>query len=94
MLLWNPLYPEGRDSYPRRVGKWSENPCSWCREEIWVAFTDRQCKRWTQPVVIARKPGAQLAYFNVFEHKPGQVWISSGGVGVQVELRVADFVDS
>jgi len=44
-------------------------------------------------VVIARKPGASLAYPYLFEASPGELWITTMQGGVRLKLREADFAD-
>jgi len=47
------------------------------REELFVALSDDEGATWTTPVVIARNPGARVAYPTVFERRPGELWIST-----------------
>lgn len=91
VLVWNRVYPEGKTSYRRRVGKWSETPVSWCREEVSLAITDPTGEHWSEPVVIAKKPGLWMAYPYLFEPEPGVVWVFASG-GLSAEFREADFV--
>jgi len=92
LLVWNRVYPVGQKTYRRRIGKWSETPVSWCREEVSLAITDETGTRWSDPVLIARKPGHWMAYPYVFEPQPGRLWLFASG-GLRVELRESDFVD-
>ena len=64
-----------------------------------MAFSDDECKTWSQPVVIARKtqqpkPGerAWLSYAYLFERTPGELWVTTMQGGVRLSLPVADFV--
>jgi hypothetical protein len=91
-LVWNRVYPEGKTSYRRRVGKWSETPVSWQREEVSLAIGDATGTRWTEPVVIARKPGLWMAYPYLFEPEPGTLWVFASG-GLSAAFNEADFVD-
>ena len=90
-LVWNRVYPEGKSSYRRRVGKWSETPVSWCREEVSLVISDSTGTQWSDPVVIAKKPGIWMAYPYLFEPEPGTVWVFASG-GLKAEFKEADFV--
>jgi sialidase-1 len=76
VLVWNRLNPEGK-TLPKPVsgGQAFEFPALWHREELSIAFSNDDAKTWTTPVVIAREPGAQLAYPYVFEKAPGELWV-------------------
>jgi len=91
VLVWNRVYPEGKTSYRRRVGKWSETPVSWCREEVSLVISDTNGENWSDPVVIAKKPGIWMAYPYLFEPEPGTVWVFASG-GLKAEFKEADFV--
>ncbi len=91
VLVWNRVHPEGKTSYRRRVGKWSETPVSWCREEVSMVITDPNGENWSDPVVIAKKPGIWMAYPYLFEPEPGTVWVFASG-GLKAEFKEADFV--
>lgn len=86
MLVWNRLYPEGETEYPLRGGdnEWSETPVSNHRGELSVAFSDDEGATWSEPVVLARKPGASLAYPYVFERVPGELWLTTMQGGVRL----------
>jgi hypothetical protein len=75
-LAWNRLNPEGgtckRAAAPSPA---SEVPTSWHREELSLAFSADDGKTWTEPVVIAREKGGQVAYPYLFERRPGQLWV-------------------
>jgi sialidase-1 len=90
-LLWNRVYPEGKTTYRRRVGKWSETSVSWCREEVSFSITDPTGQNWSDPVVIARKPGLWMAYPYLFEPEPGVIWVFASG-GLSASFREVDFV--
>jgi hypothetical protein len=94
MLVWNRPLPEGKQTWPKRGGDrlWSETPVSNHREELSLAFSEDDGKRWTTPVVIAREKGVSLAYPYVFEYRPGQLWLTTMQGGVRVELAEGDFV--
>lgn len=91
VLVWNRVYPEGKTSYRRRVGKWSETPVSWCREEVSMVISDTSGDNWSDPVVIAKKPGIWMAYPYLFEPEPGTVWVFASG-GLKAEFKESDFV--
>ncbi|HEY8503796.1 MAG TPA: sialidase family protein, partial [Gemmataceae bacterium] len=91
VLLWNRLYPEGKTSVARRGLPWNERPASYHREELSIAFSEDDGKTWTDPVVIARKPGTWLAYPYVFEHRPGELWVTTMQGGLRLRLYEKDF---
>lgn len=101
-LVWNRLYPEGKNEYPLSGGDglWSEVPVSNFREELSLAFSSDEGKTWGKPTVIARASekgtvGASsrwISYPYVFEPKPGTLWITTMQGGLCAELQEADFV--
>ena len=98
-LLWNRLYPEGQDSYPRRditdhrYGRQlGEVPAIWHREELSMAFSADEGATWTKPFVVAREKGASLSYAYLFEPEPGLLWIFARMGDLQVSAREADLV--
>jgi hypothetical protein len=96
MLLWNRLYPEGKSEYPMAGGinDWSEVACSKHREEMSLAWYDTATHTISNPVVIARQPGAGLAYPRVFENQPGELWVTTMFGGLRLVLLESDFVSS
>ena len=94
ILVWNRLYPEGKTSYQRRSGDFSEVEGSWNREELSVAFSADDGKTWTKPVVVAREPGKWISYPAVYEHRPGELWITTGQGNLRIGLREADFANT
>lgn len=95
ILIWNRPFPEGKDTYPLRGGDriWSATPVSNHRGELSIAFSEDECKTWSRPVVIARKPGASLAYPYLFEAAPGELWLTTMQGGVRLKFREKDFLD-
>ncbi|MEA1949827.1 MAG: sialidase family protein [Planctomycetota bacterium] len=91
-LLWNQLYPEGKDSYERRSGQLSDKAASWHREELSIAFSSDEGKTWTKPIVLVRQKKAWLAYPYLFEPQPGKLWIFTGQGKVKIEANAADLV--
>lgn len=93
MLAWNRLYPEGSNTAPDDVWEggdrqWSEVRANNYRAELSLAFSSDHGASWTKPFVVARRrdaPGASLAYTYVFEHKPGEFWLTT----MQGDLRLA-----
>ena len=47
------------------------------REELSVQFSDDEGGTWTKPLIIAKCPGARVAYPYVLERRPGELWISA-----------------
>lgn len=94
MLLWNRPYPEGTDEYPLRGGdgEWSETPVSNHRGELSVAFSEDEGATWSAPIVLARNPGASLAYPYVFERVPGEIWLTTMQGGVRIQFRESDLI--
>lgn len=84
---------KGTDTFPLTGGdrRWSATPVSNHRGELSIAFTEDECKTWSVPVVVARKPGAWLSYPFVFEVAPGELYITTMQGGVRLKLREADF---
>ena len=66
------------------------------RDELFIAFSEDDGKTWTEPVVIARQPGAGgLAYPSIFERRPGELWITTRfnvRPPVCVSIKEEDFV--
>jgi hypothetical protein len=62
------------------------------REELSIAFSDDDGQSWSRPVVIARQSKTSLAYPHVFEHRPGELWITTMQGGIRVSLSEADFL--
>ena len=57
VLLWNRLYPQGKNIYSRSGGAASETPASQHRQELSIAFSSDESQTWTPPTVLARDPG-------------------------------------
>ena len=94
-LVWNRLYPEGKTEIGRRGGdgQLSSTATSWHRGELSLAFSEDDGKTWTEPMVIARKPGGGLSYSYLFERRPGELWVSTRfSDKVCFRLKEADFV--
>lgn len=89
VLVWNRLYPEGRDTYQRRSGAYSQDWASWHREELSIAFSDDDGKTWTDPEVLISDEGG-ATYPWVCERRPGEIWVKAAGVSVS--LKESDWV--
>ena len=101
LLVWNRPYPEGKTEWPLSGGDnlWSATPVSNHREELSLSFSADDGESWTDPVVIAHKrdkPGKDrdrwIAYPYVFEHKPGELWITTMQGGLRGRIQESDFV--
>ena len=90
-LVWNPVNPtDGRD-WPRRIKpRYAKQPDSVYREELLFALSDDDGATWTEPVVIAKQPGARLRYAYMLELQPGEIRLALRGAWYQ--LNEADFV--
>ncbi len=75
-LVWNPPPTEGFGS----------------RNEIAISFSEDDGENWTEPCVFASDPGGRLSYPHVFEHAPGELWITTMQSPLRVNLREEDFV--
>lgn len=96
-LVWNRLNPEGGVApKTKSEGPSSEFPASWFREELSIAFSSDDAKTWSEPVVIAREPGGQLAYPYLFEAGPDDLWVIThyGSVNppLAVSVKESDFL--
>ena len=96
-LVWNRLNPAGGVApKTKSEGPSSEYPASWFREELSIAFSSDDAKTWSEPVVIAREPGGQLAYPYLFEAGPDALWVLThyGSVNppLAVQIRESDFL--
>ena len=91
-LVWNRCRPQNVLEIARQGGdgQLSAVKASWQRDELSLAFSDDDGQTWTDPVVIARKPGGNVAYPYLFEPQPGVLWVFA--VGLQVSLMEKDFV--
>lgn len=92
VLVWNRLYPEGQDTFPRRSGPYSIAKASWHREELSIALSDDDGKNWSKPVVLARQKDTWLAYPYVFERMPGLLWITTGQGNLRLSVREANLL--
>lgn len=95
VLAWNRPLPEGATEFPKTGGdrQWSDTPVSNHRAELSLAFSDDDGQTWSTPAVIARRPKDSLAYPYIFEHKPGELWVTTMQGNVRLVLREADFVN-
>lgn len=84
LMVYNPLYPSGKTSYPRRAGQFSQTPASWHREELVAILSKDDAASWSKPVILAKCQGAWLSYPYLFEANPGEIWLTT----MQSELRI------
>ena len=86
VMLWNRF----RDP-EKRIGR---------RDTLSMAFSDDECKTWSEPVIIASNitpPGEKQQYYRqsyptVYEYKPGVLWITTMQGNVRLSLKELDFV--
>lgn len=92
-LVWNRLNPTGGTA-PKSIsdGPSSEFPASWHREELSLSFSTDDAKTWSEPVVIAKEPGGQLAYPYLFEAGPDDLWVIThyGSVTPPLAMRLKE----
>lgn len=106
VLVWNRLYPEGKNEYPLRGGdaNWSEVPASNHREELSIMFSEDDGESWSKPVVIAKYTekmddlglvggGKDISYPYVFEATPGELWITVWRGELRIKLNEKDFIN-
>jgi sialidase-1 len=85
-LVWNPIHPEGRKDWPRRVNpRYAERPDSVYREEMCLAFSDNGGETWSAPVTIAKQPGGRLRYAYMIERYPGEIWLALRGQWLRIQ---------
>lgn len=70
------------------------------REQLSMAFTEDDGKTWTAPVVVAydpmqpgdKEPDHRLSYPYVYEHVPGELWVTTFQGPLRIKLREDDFL--
>lgn len=70
------------------------------REQLSFALSEDDGKTWTPPVIVAKDPTEpgdtgpehRLSYPYVYEHKPGELWVTTMQGQLRIKLREADFV--
>ena len=86
MLLWN--RPEEGKPYSRNT-----------RAELAMAFSIDECRTWSKPVVVSKRPlqpgeeyyMARQSYPYVYERKPGTLWITTMQGNLRMQLSESDF---
>jgi len=69
------------------------------REQVSMAFTEDDGKTWTEPVVVAydpmqhgnREQDHRLSYPYIYEHVPGELWITTMQGPLRIKLHEDDF---
>lgn len=101
VLLWNRPYPEGKSEWKLSGGDglWSETAVSNHREELSIAWSIDEGATWTQPEVIAHKRDSPqtggrrwASYPYLFEHHPGELWLTTMQGGIRAKFYERDFV--
>jgi sialidase-1 len=94
LLLWNRPLPEGKKTWAPTGGDglWSEVPVSNHREELSMALSEDDGNTWSEPVVLARQKGKWLAYPYIFEHHPGELWLTTMQGEVRMVIQERDFL--
>lgn len=70
------------------------------REQLSFALSDDDGKTWTPPVIVAKDPTPpggtgpehRVSYPYVYEHKPGELWVTTMQGKLRTKLREADFL--
>ncbi|MEE2658827.1 MAG: sialidase family protein [Candidatus Latescibacterota bacterium] len=92
-LVWNRLYPHGRNYHTRRGMEASTVAASNHREELSIAFSEDDGASWLEPQVFAVDRDTRVSYPMVFEHRAGELWITTRHQGgLQLRLLEDDFV--
>ena len=96
-LVWNRQCPTGGQPDAWLKGgdwHWSATRASNYREELSIAFSEDDCKTWTQPRVVLRMVGGNPSYPFLFEPAPGKLWLTTQAnfKALRLELRADAFV--
>ena len=70
------------------------------REQLSLAFSDDEGRTWTKPAIVGydpmqpgdKEPQHRLSYPYVYEHVPGELWITTMQGMLRVKLHENDFV--
>ncbi|MBN2290981.1 MAG: exo-alpha-sialidase [Pirellulales bacterium] len=77
-------------------GHQTSEAASWHCSELSMVLSEDDGKTWTKPVVIARtKSKRGMAYPDVFERRPGEIWVTTRyptEPRVRISLKEVDFV--
>ena len=97
VLVWNRLFPHGIIFFTRRSDQNTQALSSPHRDELSIAFSADEAETWSEPVVLARNPrrgnSGGISYPKIFEHRPGELWVTTGFQGnLQIKLNESDFV--
>lgn len=102
-LAYNPIHPtdrkpwprlelnaQEREPWPRRIKpRYADRPDNVYREELLLTFSDDGGVTWTEPSVLAHKPGGRVRYPYMFEREPGVIWLRVAGQWMK--LNESDF---
>ncbi|MEQ9407966.1 MAG: exo-alpha-sialidase [Fuerstiella sp.] len=66
------------------------------RSELSLAFSDDDARSWSAPVVVAAnyQPGGRVSYPYLYEHRPGELWITTMQGGLRMKINVAALHDA
>lgn len=92
LLAYNPLVPLTEQASSQKEvklvsGFFSQKPVSWQREEVAIRWSEDEGKSWSEPVALAVCKKAWLSYCQLFEVRPGEVWLTT----MQSELKLRFF---
>ena len=92
VVVWNRLYPHGRNHHTRRGMEALLVAASNHREELSIAFSEDDGASWSEPQVFAVDRDNRVSYPMIFERRPGELWITTRiQGGLQLKLMEEDF---
>lgn len=62
------------------------------REQLSLAFSEDDGLTWSPAQVIATNKGGRVSYVQVFEYRPGELWVTTMQGDVRIRLRESDFL--
>ncbi len=79
----------------RIVAVWNDLPraIQSRRAELSIAYSEDEGKTWSAPVIIASNPKMRIAYPYIYEHKPGEMWISTTFQPIAFSLKESDLLE-
>lgn len=75
-LLWNPVPGPGFKT----------------REELVISLSDDEGRTWSPPQLLATNVGSRASYIYLFEHAPGELWVTTMQGGLRAAYKESDYV--